>query len=121
MTLLKKLLLLPLLLVMVACTPLEQQARNTAAALQGVIVAAQAQYQTTCTANASQAVCVDINKAVSAENALITATEAYCGWNTASPPANPNTACVPVSTATAGLQTAIGNATVFITQLKGAL
>ena len=41
-------------LALIACSPLEQQARNTAAALQGAIGAAQAQYQSTCTTTPTQ-------------------------------------------------------------------
>ena len=106
-------------LAMVACTPIEQQARNTAAALQGAIVAVQAQYQATCTPNPSQASCVSINKGVAAQNLLITATEAYCGWSTSAPPSNPMVTCVPVKGAQAALQTAILNANAVITELKG--
>ena len=75
-------------LFLVACSPLEQQARNTAAALQGAILAAQTQQQTSCAANPSQESCRVINGAIGAENALITATEAYCGWSVTAPPAN---------------------------------
>ena len=104
-----------------ACSPLQNNARNTGAALQGAIIAAQAQYGPTCTTNPSQASCAAINKAVAGENALVTAIESYCGWSPSNPPANPNAACVPVSSAQAALQTAIANANGFITQLKGAL
>jgi hypothetical protein len=103
------------------CSPVQNNARDTSAALQGAIVAAQAQYQASCTANAAQEACTTINKAVAAQNALITATESYCGWSTTNPPASPTAACVPVATAEAGLQTAIANATTFITQIKGIL
>lgn len=101
------------------CNTAASNARNTAAALQGMIVAAQAQYQTTCTANPSQTACTSINRAVAAENALITADEAYCGWSTQSPPSNPTAPCVPVSGAAAALATATANAAAFITELKG--
>jgi hypothetical protein len=108
-------------LALVACSPLEQQARNTAAALQGAIGAAQAQYQTTCTANPSQTACTVINQAVAGQNALVTAAEAYCGWSTAAPPAVTTATCVPVKSAQAGLQTAINNANLFVTELKGVI
>jgi hypothetical protein len=114
-------LLLPLLVCLVACSPLEQQARNTAAALQGAIVAAQGQYHDTCTSNPKQNSCGIINNAISGENALITAVETYCGWSATNPPADPNATCVPVKTAQAGLQAAIANATTFITELKGVI
>lgn len=113
-------LIVALTLATTACSPLEQQARNTAAALQGAIGAAQAQYQTTCTSNSSQTACTVINQAVAGQNALVTAIEGYCGWSTANPPAMPTTAtCTPVKTATAGLTTAINNANLFVTELKG--
>lgn len=121
MKLLKSLAISVVLLSMVACSPIEQQARNSAAALGGLLAAAQTQYQAGCTTNPSQSICTTINQAISGENALITATEAYCGWSAASPPGAPSQACVPVKTATAGLQTAIANANSFISQLKGAV
>jgi hypothetical protein len=114
-------LVLVLTLVMVACSPLEQQARNTAAALQGALSAAQAQYLTQCTANPKDTPCVTINQAIAGENALVTAVEAYCGWSQTAPPANGTTPCVPVKGAAAGLQTAINNANLFITELRGIL
>jgi len=110
-----------LCLVLLACTPVEQQARNTAAALQGAIVAAQAKYQPSCLSNPQQTVCVTINQGVSGENALITATETYCGWSTTAPPTDPNAKCVPVKTAAAALSAAISNATALTLQLKGVL
>jgi hypothetical protein len=113
------LLCIPLL----ACTPIEQSARNTAAALNGALTAAQAKYQASCTANPKQTVCTTINQAIAGQNALITATEAYCSWppGTITTPPLPTTACTPVKTATAALQTAIANANLFVAQLKGAL
>lgn len=110
-----------LTIVMMSCTPLEQAARNTAAALQGALVTAQAKYQTTCTATPTQSQCVEINQAVAGENALVTAVEAYCGWSQTSPPIVQTTTCVPVKTAAAGLQTAVNNGNLFVTELKGLL
>jgi hypothetical protein len=117
----RKLLILIPLLILVACTPLEQQARNTAAALQGALTAAQAQYLTECTTSPKDTPCVAINQAVAGENALVTAVEAYCGWSEAAPPTNQTAPCVPVQGAAAGLQTAINNANLFIVELKGLL
>ena len=108
-------------IVLTGCSPLEQNARNTAAALQGAIVAAQTSQQTSCAANPNQTACDVITRSIAAENALITATEAYCGWSVTNPPTDPNATCVPVKTAQAGLQTAIANATSFITSLKGVI
>ena len=73
-------------LPMVACSPLENQARDVAAALSGSIVAAQSKYQESCGANPSQAICQAINRGVSGENALLTAVETYCGWAVTPPP-----------------------------------
>jgi hypothetical protein len=108
-------------LALIACSPLEQQARNTAAALQGAIGAAQAQYQSTCTTTPTQTPCTIINQAVAGQNALVTATETYCSWTVTAPPANATAACVPVKSAAAGLQTAISNATLFVTELRGVI
>ena len=112
--------LLPLLLL-VACSPLEQQARNAAAALQGTLVAAQAKYHDACVANPQQDTCVRINKGVSGENALVTAIETYCGWSPSAPPSDPNATCVPVKSAQAALTAAIANANQFTLEIKGVL
>ena len=110
---------LTLLLVEAKCSKLEQNARDTAAALNGAIVSAQAHYQTSCTANPSQTPCQTINRAVSGQNALITAIDAYCGWSANTPPANPNAPCVPVKGAEQSLNAAVLNANTLINQLKG--
>ena len=109
------------MLPMLACSPLENQARNTAAALSGSIVAAQAKYQGSCTANPSQQICQAINRGVSGENALITAVETYCGWAVTSAPPDPNAECIAVKSAEAVLQAAIANAAGITLQIKGAL
>ena len=108
-------------LPMVACSPLENQARDVAAALSGSIVAAQSKYQASCSANPSQQICVAINRGVSGENALVTAVETYCGWAVVPPPLDPNGKCVPVKSATTTLQTAVANASALTLQIKGAL
>jgi hypothetical protein len=113
--------ILALTLCAFSCSPVQNQARNTAAALQGAITAAQAQYQATCTTNPKQTACVAINQAVSAQNALITATESYCGWSTTNPPNPTTTTCVPVKTAQAALTVAIANATTFVTEIESIL
>lgn len=113
--------LVALFLVTTACSPIEQNARNTAAALQGALSAAQAKYQTECTSSPKDQACVTINQAVAGQNALITAVEAYCGWSESAPPPTGSATCVPVKTAAAGLQTSINNANLFITELKGIL
>jgi hypothetical protein len=108
-------------LPMLACSPVETQARDSAAALSGSIIAAQTRYQASCTANPSQQICQVINRGVSGENALITAVETYCGWVVTLAPPDPNAKCVPVKSAEAALQTAIANAAALTLQIKGAL
>jgi hypothetical protein len=108
-------------LPMLACSPLENQARDAAAALSGSIVAAQAKYQGNCTANPSQPICQAINRGVSGENALITAVETYCGWAVTPAPPDPNAKCVAVKSAQGVLQAAVANAASLTLQIKGAL
>ena len=108
-------------LPMMACSPLENQARDTAAALSGSIVAAQSKYQATCAANPAQEICQVINRGVSGENALITAVETYCGWTPTLAPPDPSATCVPVKPAQAALQAAIRNAASLTIQIKGAI
>lgn len=109
------------MLPMLGCSPLENQARDAAAALSGSIIAAQTRYQASCTANPSQQVCQAINRGVSGENALITAVETYCGWAVTPAPPDPNAKCVAVKSAQAVLQAAIANAAALTVQIKGAL
>ncbi len=109
------------LLPMLGCSPLESQARDTAAALSGSIVAAQTKYQATCTANPAQEICQVINRRVSGENALITAVETYCGWAVTAAPPDPAEKCVPVRSAEAALRAAIANAATLTLQIKGAI
>jgi hypothetical protein len=112
---------LAMALVMVACSPIEQQARNTAAALHGAISAAQAQYQSQCSTNPGSGACITITRAIDGQNALITAVEAYCGWSPSAPPPTGSQTCVPVKSAAGGLQTAVNNANLFIAEIKGVL
>lgn len=106
---------------MLGCSPVESQARDTAAALSGSIVAAQGKYQASCAANSSQEVCQVINRGISGENALITAVETYCGWTPALAPPDPQATCTPVKSAQAALEAAIANAATLTLQIKGAL
>ncbi|HVT81219.1 MAG TPA: hypothetical protein VHM90_11235 [Phycisphaerae bacterium] len=111
-------LLLSACLVLSACTPLEKSARDTAAALNGALTAAQQKYSASCQANTAGQACALINKAIAGQNALITATEAYCGFA----PGTVDTAtCTPVKSAEPALKSAIANASLFISELKGIL
>lgn len=115
------------LLIIVALTlglagcELEKQARDAAAALGGSLTSAQAKYQVSCAGNPSQPICQTINRAISAQNALITATQAYCGWNASLPPPDANAKCVPLKGAEAGFRAAIGNANQITKEIRGAL
>lgn len=110
-----------LLLGLTACSPVEEQARNSAAALSGSIVAAQSKYQDSCTANPTQGICQTINHAVAGENALVTGIETYCGWAVTPAPPDPTAKCVPVKSAQAALLVAVQNANALTLQIKGAL
>jgi len=110
-----------LMLAMLGCSAVEDQARDAAAALSGSIVAAQTKYQATCTANPGQEISQVINRGVSGENALITAVETYCGWAQSVAPPDPTEACVPVRSAEGALRAAIANAAQLTLQIKGAL
>lgn len=106
---------------MLGCSPVENQARDTAAALSGSIVAAQTRYQKTCAADPSQEICQVINRGISGENALIIAVETYCGWGPSLAPPDPAAKCVPVKSAEAALRTAMANAATLTLQIKGAI
>ncbi len=109
------------LVAMLGCSPIENRARDTAAALSGSIIAAETKYQASCAANTTQEVCQLINRGVSGENALITAVETYCGWTTTLTPPDATAACVPVKSMQAGLQAAIANAATLTLEIKGAI
>lgn len=115
----RKLVSLAALLLLLGCQPIEQTGRDTAAALGGSIAAAQQQYFTECTANPSESYCKTINQAVSAQNALITAIETYCGWPAGG--AVQGGTCTPVKSFEAGLRGAIINAKQFENEIKGVL
>jgi len=109
------------LLPMLGCSPIENRARDTAAALSGSIVAAQSKYQASCAANPNQTVCQLINRGVSGENALITAIETYCGWGPSLTPPDPTATCAPVKSAQGALEAAIANAASLTLEIKGAI
>src|SRR5512146_1015555 len=100
-------------------TPLENNARDAAAALGGTLTVAIAQNQTACTANPAASACQLIARGVATQNALITAIETYCGWSTTVPPADMTAKCVPVKGAIPTLQSAIANANAMTLEVKG--
>lgn len=113
-------LILSLTLLTAACSPIENDARDAAAALNGAIASMQTKYNSTCTTNPNQNVCSLIDHAVDGQNSLITAVETYCGWSTTNPPPDQLAKCVPVNNAKAGLVAAIANANQLTLELKGA-
>jgi gamma-glutamyl:cysteine ligase YbdK (ATP-grasp superfamily) len=71
-------LVLILTLSLVGCQPAEVTARDSIAAAKGFIEDQQKQRLQECTADKSKEICVDINKAVEAQNLAVTALIAYC-------------------------------------------
>ena len=109
---------LALVLVMVACQPPDQTARDTNAALSGAIHAAQTQYLATCQANPAQAACQTINRAVDGQNALVSALETYCGWPAGTVIDNAS-GCIPHKDAGTLLQAAVSRASQLTSEVKG--
>lgn len=73
--------ILSLAFLLAGCSPLENHARDAAAAAQGFIQQAQKNHQAECQAFPTKPwPCVAINEAVGAQNLLIDAVEQYCGW-----------------------------------------
>lgn len=74
--------------LLAGCSPLENNARDAAAAAQGFIQAAQKNHFQECSADPSKDFpCRIINQAVGAQNLLVSSIELYCSW-----PANPDPA-----------------------------
>jgi len=109
------------LLVLTACSPIEKQARDTAAALSGLLVTAQSQYAPSCVPNPTQTICQTINRGISAQALLITSVETYCSWAISLQPPDANAKCSPVKSAQAALTSAIANANQAITDMKGVI
>lgn len=113
--------ILLLTLVLSGCNSPAQSARDSIAAAQGLIVAAQATHGDQCRKDATPKVCQVVKRAVSAQNATVTALETYCGWAPGAPPADPEASCVPVKSAESALVTTTQNLNQIITELKGAI
>lgn len=114
----KSLLLLPIILLLVSCTPYEQTVRNSIAASQGVLKTAQLKYHDTCVVNPTQTPCVVINKAIDVQHVVKDALYIYCGFV---PTDDPTKVCVPVKSALPALQSAIANLNQATADLKGLL
>jgi len=103
------------------CTPLENNARDVAAAAQGFIIRAQTLHQAECAANPNLQVCGIINQAIGAQNLLIDSIESYCGWPARPTPAQLSSvtaSCQRIKTFQAGLQTAVTNLDSTMSDLK---
>ena len=77
------------LLMLWACSPVDQQARDVIAGAKGAITAAEAQHPE-CSPlrhpeNQQQAACVTIAKAIAAENTAIDALNLYCNFSPSDP------------------------------------
>lgn len=110
--------ILPILLL-VSCKvdPVIGAGRDTAAASQGAIIAAQAQ----CSATPSAKVCTYLPQAISAQNLLVTSLETACGWSPNLPPVDPNAKCVVVQGALPALTAATQNIQTVLLELKEAM
>lgn len=95
------------LLPSVGCGPAEKTARDVISSATGAISSAQVEYKAECTTLPTAPKCVLINDAVHAQNAAITALEAYCGF--AVGVSLPGDKCAPVSTATGALTASLAN------------
>ena len=71
-------LLLPILLLLGACDPLEKNARDSIAAAKGFIEKAQEHHASECIAMPSKPLCAAITKAVAAQNVAVDALHLYC-------------------------------------------
>ena len=115
--------MLPLILLgclmQTACGPLETKARDTIGAMKGLLDSEQALHQSECSINSKTILCDAIQRGAAAQNALVTVTEDFCGFNHAAPPAA-DAVCVPNKALAPSLQTAIGNVNLLIAEIKAA-
>ena len=109
--------LLPALLILTAC-PKDKNARDVAASLSGILVAAQDEYAPVCVSNPGLPNCVAIHKGVAAQNVLITAIETYCDMKLSPIPPPADAKCSPVTSTQAALDLAVSNANQAIIDIK---
>ena len=116
----KYLVVVPIVLILFGCQPLENSARDAIAVSQGFIQQAQINHHVQCVANPTLAFpCGVINQAVGAQNALIDATETYCSWP--SRPTTPSTLpCAHNKSALPILTAALQNLSSLLPDLKKA-
>lgn len=110
-------------LSLAGCSPLENRARDAAAASQGFIQQAQRNHLAECQANPAKPFpCQTINQAIAAQNLLIDAIEQYCGWPSGTQPSGAASyPCAKNVSAQQRLQAAINSINQIIKDYKGAL
>lgn len=113
--------LIGLILLTVGCSPVENKARDTVAALQGSLQAASDKFGKSCEVNSSPSVCGLIKRGAAVQHDLVLASETYCGWDPAKPPVDQKAKCIPVKSLEQALVVATANAAPFILELRGAL
>jgi hypothetical protein len=97
--------LMCLVLVLAACQPLENTARDVIAGAQGFIEQAQKNHLAECQANPTKDFpCRTINRAVAAQNLAIDSLTVYCGFSKDTPP---NTPCAANKSKAASLKSAL--------------
>lgn len=117
-----KLIILISCLLIVACTPVERAAYNTAVGAKAFLDSVKSAHPE-CATTPTTTVCQDLTKATAAKDLLIDAIATYCGIT---PTTNPTQACTPpikntpaYTIATNALQSAIANYNQLATDLKG--
>lgn len=108
--------MLPLLLLLAACQPPEQSARDTIAAAKGAIEQQQAKHPE-CVANPSGSGCQRINRAVDLQNAAIDSLHVYCASSTY----ESGGSCTPDKTALPAMREAVKRLDAIIRELKGGI
>jgi len=112
----KKLLLLVLSLVLIACNqPIEQTARDSVATAKGYLDSAR-QHHPECQPNSTGAVCQIISRGVAAKDAVIDAVDIYCASPQYSEQGGP---CAPNKDAAQKLKEALKNLSTIMTDVKG--
>lgn len=109
-------LLLPVLLL-AGCGDFPKQARDVIAGAKGFIEKAQANHLQQCQAAPATTICVDINKAVAAQNSAIDALNVYCSGNDWEQGGE----CKPNKDFEAKARTAVANLDRIIADLKGVI
>lgn len=94
-----------LVLILAACQPLEDTARDVIAGAKGFIQKAQENHLAECTANPTKEFpCRIINRAVAAQNLAVDSLYVYCGFTKDTPP---NTLCAANKSKAAALKSAL--------------